>query len=241
MNHEKNRKLFTLIELLVVIAVIATIAAILLPALNTARQKAHTISCVNNMKQWGVMIIGYQDAFDDYIMPFNQCRIDLSGFREWLTSQSYISNQVQKYNGSDSLNTPAIMHCPAVPAEVKRYYDPNETTQLRQVSYIINQGVSYSLKNLGIPGNPDAKKVHIFKIPSKTPQMVDGIGSASYSPVDLYVNPLNPPGTSSARRIDYRHSRTCNILTLGGNVETGVARIPAAVSGSVIEAQAVLQ
>jgi prepilin-type N-terminal cleavage/methylation domain-containing protein len=61
------RRRFTLIELLVVIAIIAILAAMLLPALQQAQQKAHTISCANNLKQCNLAINLYHDDNDGWL------------------------------------------------------------------------------------------------------------------------------------------------------------------------------
>jgi len=53
-NDARLRSGFTLIELLVVIAIIAILAALLLPALSAAKQRAQTIQCISNLKQWGL-------------------------------------------------------------------------------------------------------------------------------------------------------------------------------------------
>lgn len=66
--HRARRRGFTLVELLVVIAIIGILVALLLPAIQAAREAARRTQCVNLLRQWGLSMQTYHDVHKQ--LPF---------------------------------------------------------------------------------------------------------------------------------------------------------------------------
>ena len=83
---------FTLIELLVTIAVIAILAGMLLPALNSAREKTYKISCASNLRQVGYAMLNYVGDNDGF---YPRTRSSDPNYKNWpyyfITQAKYIN------------------------------------------------------------------------------------------------------------------------------------------------------
>ncbi len=108
---------FTMIELLVVIAIIAVLAAMLLPALNRAKESGRRASCVNNMRQIMIMVAMYAGDNDGYLPPQND---GTPGTVDWSGRLLYL------------VNNPNVFHCPS---------DKNQRVYVGTArSYAVNSG-----------------------------------------------------------------------------------------------------
>jgi prepilin-type processing-associated H-X9-DG protein/prepilin-type N-terminal cleavage/methylation domain-containing protein len=133
-----KRLAFTLVELLVVIAIIGVLVALLLPAVQAAREAARRSQCSNNLKQLGLAAHNFEGVHKE--LPLAYTNTTLPGKNNWVPFLLPYLEQQNLINGYDlkidwwvnpnrqlvALRLP-VMQCPSTP-DPSRIQDKPETT-----------------------------------------------------------------------------------------------------------------
>lgn len=163
-----RRNAFTLVELLVSVSIIGTLIALLLPAVQSAREAARRAQCTNNLKQFGVAFHAYHGGFGS--LPFGQypSAHDASIWVKVLPQleqsalyNSYNSNVLilGRENRTILGVTVGVFSCPSDPGATARdgdasflihngYATPGEQFRMSFTSYVASFGTSDTLAHI---------------------------------------------------------------------------------------------
>lgn len=216
----REKRCFTLIELLVVIAIIAILAAMLLPALQQARERGRSASCVSNLSQFGKASNFYIGDNRDFIAPI----INVNGYpgnAKYIFKKRPKNSLLGQYLGFTDAEpydvlggiTPGgkrdKLSCPS--------YQPVDLTDSRY-TYAINSNMAIGASTSLLT----RRQVHLtsrWKYPSRFGYIMDNEPlNQSYFRV-AYSQGWDIPNSSACGFVSFRHNRSCNVLFGDGHTQ----------------------
>ncbi len=212
----RERRGFTLIELLVVIAVIALLMAILLPALNVAREQGRRTACLSNMRQVGVALMLYQTEYE-YTPPKTQAVFDYAS----PASRDNVLKLLRPMVSAEEPNraTP-VYACPSLKPNPNPAYAPTRTSR---TGYLAN-AVLLGRKTASIP-TPGKLIVmqegwslsnHLWVQPepiTRTEAVLRGLAPTQYQEWHMFASQSDHPSWFTVER----REQTANVHKDGGN------------------------
>jgi prepilin-type N-terminal cleavage/methylation domain-containing protein len=178
MQRLKSRPGFTLIELLVVIAIIAVLIGLLLPAVQSAREAARRIQCVNNLKQLGLASHNYHSAMNSF--PWGEGPV---GNNDW-SALALTAQFLEQGNIFNTLNfvygagNPSGATLPYVGSGVR--YPLNDTAFVAVLSFALcpSDGRNALTNTSGFSGKPFGATNYVASsgvIPYRDANTCDGV------------------------------------------------------------------
>ena len=214
-----EKRSFTLIELLVVIAIIAILAGMLLPALQQARERAHSTKCLSNENQFSKAISMYADDYNDYV-PGLRTDSSYTGGKEspWATWASHSEGTY----GTLAPYLGAVYDVEFIGAYSKkgrsRFTCPSEKSP-QEWQYHTYSWNAWFWGFGSTPSNLANRKRAIFTKPAKKMIAMEG----------HYNNYLN---YTHADKFAYRHSNANNVIFCDGHAQPlKKGQIPHSTSG----------
>jgi len=225
-----QRNGFTLIELLVVIAIIAILMAILIPALNVAREQARGISCSSNQKTLALAYIMYAGENDETVCGGRATHNTINGTPPWVMPPLEYSGgtivpmgsgsvtRQQRYNGFKEgalfkyVKDVAAYHCPGDNRITRG------TSRGTGLEYLIYR--SYSLTDYMRATEPsDPKKLFSFKNQALKMLFVEEIYDGSAGNHNHGGWSYNPRTGAMWDPLGIFHSNACTFSFMDGHVE----------------------
>ncbi len=205
-NSMLRYKPFTLIELLIVVAIIAILAGMLLPALNQARERAKSITCLNQQKQLLQKLILYSNDWQGwYLMRKGGSKCYITPMREI----GYVPRSDTIYSGQWYYNAQYI--CPSM----IKTLDADSIKEGKYFSRLNIYGIPENSKFYGdgaktMPGD-HAKLGSKVKIPSKFNYLSDAADENLTSACRFHNH------SDADRRVAFAHGKLGTMSFLDGH------------------------
>lgn len=210
---------FSLIELLIVIAIIAILASLLLPALNSARERGRSISCLGRMREVNMILSLYADFYDDYMLPRGG-RVDPvpDNWYTMLTRSGLGLKREEKLSeGSESFR------CPALEARKDNSYVNRDDDQLFGLNiWITGKDTISDCATSFVKRSQMGKKVRDFCVrrPSDQILLADSVYttySYTFSVPVQYMGIAVKYNTAGNGAVHFRHGNNANFCMLDGS------------------------